>query len=137
MSIPSAARPAIAAGDPLGTLPWMAATLAAESAHGNGWLGRGTDANPQWRCAARARRFADGGGLGAESFRPAQPSRQGVPQPRRPVHAAKELQLAKELDPADPTPCLYAALLLRQQLRFNEALGDLEESVARNDNRRV
>src|SRR5258706_15144633 len=51
--------------------------------------------------------------------------------------ADKELRLAKELDPADPTPWLYSALLLRQQLRFNQAVDALEESVALNDNRRV
>ena len=51
--------------------------------------------------------------------------------------AQKELRLAKQLDPADPTPWLYSALVLRQQLRYNEAVDDLEKSPALNDNRRV
>ncbi len=51
--------------------------------------------------------------------------------------AEKELNLARELDPKDPTPLLYSALLKHQDNRDNEAIRDLEESVALNDNRRV
>jgi len=53
------------------------------------------------------------------------------------ANAQKELHLAEQLDQADPTPWLYSALLLRQQLRNNEAVDDLEKSAALNDNRRV
>jgi tetratricopeptide (TPR) repeat protein len=53
------------------------------------------------------------------------------------ANVEKELRLAKQLDAADPTPWLYSALVLRQQLRFNEAVDDLEKSAALNDNRRV
>jgi Tfp pilus assembly protein PilF len=52
-------------------------------------------------------------------------------------HAEQELQLAAEIDPQDPTPWLYSALLLRDQNRLNEAIRDLEHSVELNDHRRV
>ena len=51
--------------------------------------------------------------------------------------AAKEIELAKKLDPYDPTGWLYSALLDQQQNRINEAVRDLEQSQATNDNRRV
>ncbi len=49
----------------------------------------------------------------------------------------RELQLAKRLDQNDPTPWLYTALVLRQELLFNDAVRELERSVDLNDNRRV
>ncbi|MBI3881086.1 MAG: TonB-dependent receptor [Verrucomicrobia bacterium] len=52
-------------------------------------------------------------------------------------HARAELDLAASLDPADPTPWLYAALLSRQELQINAAIRELELSLALNDNRRV
>jgi len=48
-----------------------------------------------------------------------------------------ELQLARKFDPKDPTSLLYLALLHQQQSRINEAIRELEESEALNDNRRV
>lgn len=51
--------------------------------------------------------------------------------------AAKELGLARQLDPGDPTAALYAALLNHQQDRIAAAIRDLEESVRLNDNRAV
>lgn len=51
--------------------------------------------------------------------------------------AAKELGLARQLDPGDPTAALYSALLNHQQDRIAAAICDLEESVRLNDNRAV
>lgn len=51
------------------------------------------------------------------------------------IHAQKELTLARRLDPNDPTPRLYSALLLHQENRINEAVADLQESARLNDNR--
>ena len=51
--------------------------------------------------------------------------------------AARELALAKNLDPDDPTAWLYSALLLQQENRINEAVDELEQSQALNDNRRL
>lgn len=51
--------------------------------------------------------------------------------------AAQQYGIAKELDPLDPTPYLYDAILKQTANRPVEALRELEESIARNDNRAV
>jgi len=51
--------------------------------------------------------------------------------------AAKEFDLARQLDPNDPTSWLYSALLLRQENRVNEAIQNLEKSQDLNENRRI
>ena len=53
------------------------------------------------------------------------------------VRAGHELELARTFDPNDPTSWLYSALLHQQQNRVNEAIRDLEQSQALNDNRSV
>lgn len=53
------------------------------------------------------------------------------------VLAEKELRLAKQLDPDDPTAWLYSALLNQERQRINEAIRDLERSTALNDHRRL
>jgi tetratricopeptide (TPR) repeat protein len=49
--------------------------------------------------------------------------------------ARKELDLAREMDPNDPTSWLYSALLNQTDNRVNEAVSDLEQSKELNDNR--
>lgn len=49
--------------------------------------------------------------------------------------ARKELDLAREIDPNDPTGWLYSALLNQSDNRVNEAVTDLEQSKALNENR--
>lgn len=49
----------------------------------------------------------------------------------------KELELAKKLDPRDPTAWLYSALLNQQRNRINRAIDDLEHSIELNNNRQV
>jgi tetratricopeptide (TPR) repeat protein len=49
--------------------------------------------------------------------------------------ATKEFNLAKRLDPNDPTGWLYSALDLWQYNRINEAIRDLEQAEAVNDSR--
>ena len=51
--------------------------------------------------------------------------------------AEKELRLAKKLDPNDPTPWLYSALIADQNNRVNEGISDLEKSKELNGNRSV
>lgn len=55
----------------------------------------------------------------------------------RPDLALKELSRAVTLDPNDPTPSLYSALIKRQQNQVNAAVRDLESSKELNDNRSV
>ena len=51
--------------------------------------------------------------------------------------AANEYDLAKQLDPLDPTPCLYSAYEKLANFRPVEALWDLEDSIKLNDNRAI
>ncbi len=51
--------------------------------------------------------------------------------------ARRDFKRATELDPNDPTPWLYSAVQNRQENRYNEAVRDLEKSLALNENRRV
>lgn len=51
--------------------------------------------------------------------------------------AGEELGRAKELDANDPTPWFYDAIRKQRENRPVEALRDLEEAIARNDNRAV
>src|SRR5207247_7388953 len=49
----------------------------------------------------------------------------------------KELGLARRIDPKDPSPWLYSALLNQQENQINEGVRDLERSRELNDNRGV
>jgi len=51
--------------------------------------------------------------------------------------ALEDLEYAKRLDPRDPTPWLYSALIHQEQYKPNLAIGELEKSIALNDNRRL
>lgn len=51
--------------------------------------------------------------------------------------AEDELNIAAKLDPLDPTPHLYSAFNYLATYRPVDALGALEEAIARNDNRAV
>lgn len=55
----------------------------------------------------------------------------------RKEEAAKDLKLARKLDPNDPTPLLYSAIEDQQNNRTNIAIADIEESIRLNDNRRI
>ena len=51
------------------------------------------------------------------------------------ARAEKELALARKLDPNDPTPWLYTALLEQQENRINDAATSLRKSQELNENR--
>jgi Tfp pilus assembly protein PilF len=53
------------------------------------------------------------------------------------ARAAKELALARALDPNDPTAWLYSALLKQQENQINPAISDLQTAQTNNDNRSV
>lgn len=111
------------------------AALAADSGLANGWLGRGL-------CLIKRGRTAEGRAdlLTAAAVEPQRALLRSylgkafadANDDRR---AAKELALARELDPNDPTSWLYSALFLRRQNRINEGIGDLEGSQRLGDNR--
>ncbi len=116
---------------------WFDRALAVDAALGNAWLGRGL-------CRIRLGEMHGGREdlLVAAALEPqraelrsylakAYASSGDVPR------ASKELQLAKNLDPNDPTAWLYSALLHQENNRINEAIRDLEKSAELNDNRSV
>jgi tetratricopeptide (TPR) repeat protein len=121
-------------GDAIG---WFDQALAVDSALGNAWLGRGL-------CRIR-RGDARGGREDLLLAAALEPQRAGLRSYLGKAYAdagdypraTKELQLAKKLDPNDPTAWLYSALLNQQNNRINDAIRDLEKSQALNDNRSV
>jgi len=118
-------------------IAWFDRALAVDSALGNAWLGRGL-------CRIRRGDATDGREdlLVAAALEPQRAELRSYlgkayanagDYPR----ASRELQLAKALDPNDPTAWLYSALLDQQDNRINEAIRDLEKSESLNDNRSV
>ncbi len=118
-------------------LDWFDRALAVDAALGNAWLGRGL---------CRIRRGDNAGGrddlLVAAALEPQRAALRSYlgkaygnagDFPR----AEKELQLAARLDPNDPTPWLYSALIKQENNQINDAIRDLEKSQALNDNRSV
>jgi Tfp pilus assembly protein PilF len=104
---------------------------------GNAWLGRGL-------CRIR-RGDAAGGRFDLQVAATLEPQRSllrsylgkafsNAGDTRR---AARELELARQIDAGDPTPWLYSALLLQQENRLNEAVRELEHSKELNDNRQI
>jgi Flp pilus assembly protein TadD len=111
--------------------------IAIDSALGNAWLGRGL---------CRIRRGDLAGGredlLIAAALEPQRAILRSYlgkayGDARDFKRAEKELELAKSLDPNDPTAWLYSALLNQQRNRINEGIRDLEHSEDLNDNRSV
>jgi len=111
--------------------------ITCDPALGNAWLGRGLlklrtgereagRADLQTAAALEPRRSLLRSYLG-----------KAFDEDRDEINARRELELAKQLDAQDPTPWLYSALILRGQLRYNEAITELEKSARLNDNRQV
>ena len=111
--------------------------IALDTALGNGWLGRGLVRIRMGQSAA--------GRADLQTAAAMEPNRsvlrsylgKGFDNLGDTTNAVREIALAKRLDPSDPTPWLYSALLLRQQLHFNEAIDDLEKSAELTPNRRA
>jgi outer membrane receptor protein involved in Fe transport/Flp pilus assembly protein TadD len=118
-------------------ITWFNRAIEADSSLANAWLGRGLS---RIRCGD-----TEGGRedlLVAAALEPQRAELRSylgkawadagdVPR------ATKEFQQAKNLDPGDPTPWLYSALMNQEHSRINEAIRDLEQSQALNDNRSV
>lgn len=104
---------------------------------GDAWLGRGL-------CLIQSGRAGEGrvalqNAVGAEPERSLIRSYLGKAWDEQgdSAHAREELKLAQRLDPGDPTPWLYSALQNEREHRYNQAVRDLEHSIALNDNRAV
>jgi Tfp pilus assembly protein PilF len=118
-------------------IAWFDRALAADSALGNAWLGRGL---------CRIRRGDLRGGredlLVAAAMEPQRAAFRSYlakawSESGSERKAFQELQRAEALDPNDPTAWLYSALLNEQDNRINEAIGDLEKSQELNTNRSI
>ena len=111
--------------------------IAADAALGNAWLGRGL-------CRIR-KGDTDGGRQDIEAAAALEPKRAALrsylgkaySQAWDNKRADRELTLAEQFDPRDPTPWLYSALIKQQENRINEAVRDLERSQELNNNRSV
>lgn len=122
------ARSAIAAFDQ---------AIAADGSLANAWLGRGL-----MKISAAD---GDGGRKDLQVAATLEPNRsilrsylgKAFSFTRDTERAGKELDLARKLDPKDPTPWLYAALLNQQENRVNKSVDNLEHSQDLNDNRSV
>ena len=111
--------------------------LAVDSGLGNAWLGRGLCRIHQGDTQAGREDLLIAAAM--EPQRAVLRSYLGkalgdAGETRRAHH---ELNLAKQLDPNDPTAWLYSALMNEQNYRINEAVRDLQESQDLNDNRSV
>lgn len=111
--------------------------IALDGALANGWLGLGLTKIKQGRRAA--------GQADLQTAVTVEPTRaflysyhaKAAGMAEDGALAEKDLARAKQIDAQDPTPWLYAAIQRQQQNRYNAAIGELQESLRRNDNRRV
>ncbi len=108
-----------------------------DGSFGNGWLGLGLTKTKRGDLA--------GGRADIQTAATVEPTvslfhsylGKALGMENKPAEARKDLDLARRLDPNDPTPLLYSAIELQQNNRINEAIDDLGESILLNDNRRV
>ncbi len=118
-------------------ITWFDRAIAADGALGNAWLGRGL-------CRIRTGHAEEGRG-DLQVAATVEPTRSVLRSYlARAFHytgqdklAAKDLRLAQQLDPNDPTSWLYSALIHQQNNQANAAVRDLEQSKALNDHRSV
>ncbi|MGA2177695.1 MAG: FecR domain-containing protein [Verrucomicrobiota bacterium] len=111
--------------------------IALDGALDEAWLGRGL---------CRIRRGENRAGLEDLEVAAALAPNRALPrsylgkafsQVHQDARAGHELELARRLDPNDPTSLLYLALLRQQENRVNEAIKGLEQAQDLNDNRAV
>ena len=116
-------------------ISWFDRAIAVDGAYGNAWLGRGL-------CQIR-QGHVDAGLGDLQTAATLEPQRavlrsylgKGYEQAHKSALATNELALAIRMDPKDPTPWLYRALLERGRNRINPAVTDFERSLELNDNR--
>lgn len=108
-----------------------------DGALGNGWLGLGLTKIKQGDVA--------GGRADLQTAATLQPLRsiyhsylgKVFSVEGRRVEARRDLSLARQLDPHDPTPWLYSAIESQQHNETNRAIEEMQQSIDLNDNRRV
>jgi tetratricopeptide (TPR) repeat protein len=122
---------------PAEAMDWFDRALAVDAAMGNAWLGHGL---------CRIRMNDNKGGqddlLIAAALEPQRAElRSYLGKAYATVNdysrAEKELEVARRMDPNDPTSYLYSALVKRNENQINDAIRDLETSQSLNNNRSV
>jgi Tfp pilus assembly protein PilF len=111
--------------------------IAIDSALGNAWLGRGLCFIHQGRADDGLRELHVAASLEPQRSVLRSYLGKAFANAGDERHAEKELSLAKQFDPNDPTSWLYSALLNQERYRINDAVSDLERSQELNDNRRL
>jgi tetratricopeptide (TPR) repeat protein len=111
--------------------------IEADSADPLPWLGRGLARIRDGDLAAGRREIEIAAGLDPQNSLIRSYLGKAYFEEKRGGLDATQFDLAKELDPEDPTPWLYDAIRLRTENRPIEALHAIQESIARNDNRSV
>jgi len=113
------------------------AALTADSALGNAWLGRGLSRIRTGDLAGGREDLLIAAALEPQRAELRSYLGKAYLASGDGAHAAKELALAKKLDPNDPTAWLYSAFQNQMDNQINDAIRDLEKSQALNDNRSV
>ncbi|MEI6872208.1 MAG: FecR domain-containing protein, partial [Verrucomicrobiota bacterium] len=111
--------------------------ISRDGALGNAWLGRGLTSIRQGR--------TEEGGRDLQTAATLEPNRsilrsylgKGFSEVGNKAKAKSELDLAKKLDPNNPTPWLYSAIERSHSNEYNQAVDDLNKSLKLNENRRI
>ena len=120
-----------------GAQEYFSQAIAIDPALGNAWLGRGL-------AYFQSRNREEG--LRAVTMAAAvEPNRsflrsylgKALAENHKDEKATNELDIARRLDPGDPTPPFYQSLLDQRQYAYNRGIGNIEESIRLNDNRAV
>jgi tetratricopeptide (TPR) repeat protein len=99
-----------------------------DGALGNAWLGRGLALGQQGRSEEARRALQVAAALEPQRSELRSYLGKAWAETRDSSRAQREFQLARQLDPGDPTPWLYSALDHQQNQLPNQAVRDLERS---------
>ncbi len=122
---------------PRQAIDWFNQAISIDAALANAWLGRGLCRIRQGDSAAGREDLLIAAALEPRRAQLRSYLGKSFGDAGDKDRALHELELARELDPADPTAWLYSALVKAEHNRINEAIGDLENSQDRNENRSV
>ena len=128
---------AAARNDAVEALRWFNRAIEVDPALANAWLGKGLTLMRLGRLEEGRKTLQVAASLEPQRAVLRSYAAKSFSVTGRDDLAEKELRLAKDLDPNDPTAWLYSALLNQQRNQINRAIRDLERSQDLNDNRHV
>jgi hypothetical protein len=118
-------------------LKYFDEAIAIDGALGNAWLGRGLVKIRLGQLAAGRQDLQTAAALEPNRAMLRNYLSKAWSEEGRDALAEKELRIARQLDPNNPTAWFYSALLNQQRNDINPAIRDLEKSQALNDNQAV